>query len=404
MRRLLYIIRGVCLALLVGNLSAQQSPAVLSANTFHYFKDSSEWMQFFQKCTQLSEKDSKPLNVIHIGGSHVQAGVWTNEFLTLLQQQFKTKGGGYFAFPYTIAKTNGQPYVSFESNGSWKKCRAVLKDYCLPLGVNGMSASTNDSAVVITIKLTDKSVCQRFNRLKMYHNFNPSFMWRVIKPLTMELVLKEYRDKGFSYFGFEKFVDSVQVEIIRKDTLQKEFTLFGFGIENTEPGFYMGGLGVNGASSTSFLKCNFFDAQLQSIAPDMAIISLGVNDVQAKEFNKTTFKANYDTLIFKLKQANPNMAILLTTTTDNYVKRKTPNKRTVLAQEAFYELGLKHKVAVWDIFKVMGGYRSINKWLKVGLAKRDRVHFTNAGYQQLGQLMYAAFLQSYNHQQKLSHK
>jgi lysophospholipase L1-like esterase len=380
---------------------AQAVPANLKANRLLFYRDSSAWVDFFTKLKTASQAKSKPIKIAHFGGSHVQAGIWTNEFITQLQSQLKTQGGGYFAFPYAITKTNGQAYAEFTSNGRWKKCRAVTREFCLPLGVNGMSAITNDSVVTITIKLTDKSSCKQFNMLRVYHNFNPSFECKLSFKDKLESAGQHFPEKGFSYFGFEKFVDSLQLEIIRKDTLQKDFILYGFSIENTNPGIYAAGLGVNGAASNSFLKCNLFDLQLQSVAPDMAIISLGVNDVQAKEFSKAEFMANYDTLIQKLKVANPNMAILLTTTSDNYVKRKTPNKRTMVAQQAFYELALKHKVAVWDLFEVMGGYRSINKWIKVGLAKRDRVHFTGAGYRELGKLMFDAFWQSYRYQNKI---
>lgn len=390
-----HIIRISLLVLSTNVLSAQTTIAQAKANHFLFYQDSSAWMQFFAKLKNCHTPKAKPIKIAHFGGSHVQAGVWTNEFISLLQEQLKTKGGGYFAFPYTIAKTNGQPYVDFKSNGNWKKCRAVTRDFCLPMGVNGISATTNDSLISITLKFTDKSICRQFNMLKVFHNFNPSFECKIASQNKLETAAQHFPDKGFSYFGFEKFVDSLQIEILRKDTLQKDFTLYGFSIENTEPGIYAAGLGVNGASSSSFLKCNLFDVQLQTLAPDVAIISLGVNDVQPKEFSKAEFIANYDTLIQKLKQANPNIAILLTTTTDNYIKRKTPNKRTIIAQQAFFELGLKHKVAVWDLFEVMGGYKSINKWIKAGLGKRDRVHFTGAGYKQIGQLMFDAFWQSY---------
>jgi lysophospholipase L1-like esterase len=403
MRKHILIILLNCLLFTITS-KAQHAPAVMKANRLLFYQDSSAWIQVFQKMKTANSPNAKPIKIAHFGGSHVQAGIWTGEFISQLQRQLKTKGGGYFAFPYTIAKTNGQAYVDFKSNGNWKKCRALSQDFCLPLGINGISAITNDSSISITIKFTEHSVCKQFNMLKVFHNFNPSFECRIAKQNNLETAGKSYLDKGFTYFGFEKFVDSLQLEIVRKDTLQKDFILYGFSIENTEPGIYGAGLGVNGASSSSFLKCNLFDMQLQAMNPDIAIISLGVNDVQPKEFSKAEFMANYDTLILKLKQANPNIAILLTTTTDNYVKRKSPNKRTLIAQQAFFELGLKHKIAVWDLFEVMGGYKSINKWIKAGYAKRDRVHFTNAGYKQLGQLLFEAIWQSYLTNTKINHK
>jgi hypothetical protein len=48
----------------------------------------------------------------------------------------------------------------------------------------------------------------------------------------------------------------------------------------------------------------------------------------------------------------------------------------------------------------MGGYRSMLRWQKEGLASKDKVHFTNRGYTLLGQLMYDALNTSYLNYQK----
>jgi len=44
---------------------------------------------------------------------------------------------------------------------------------------------------------------------------------------------------------------------------------------------------------------------------------------------------------------------------------------------------------------LMGGYKSMLKWQKAGLANKDRVHFTNKGYVLLGDLMFEALMKSY---------
>ena len=62
------------------------------------------------------------------------------------------------------------------------------------------------------------------------------------------------------------------------------------------------------------------------------------------------------------------------------------------------ELAKKHDAAVWDQFDVMGGLYSMRDWEKAGLAKKDKVHFTNEGYQLLGDLLYNALIKDYrNH-------
>ena len=67
-------------------------------------------------------------------------------------------------------------------------------------------------------------------------------------------------------------------------------------------------------------------------------------------------------------------------------------------EQAFIELAKKYDAAVWDQFDVMGGLHSMRDWEKAGLAKKDKVHFTNEGYQLLGDLLYNALIKDYrNH-------
>jgi hypothetical protein len=47
------------------------------------------------------------------------------------------------------------------------------------------------------------------------------------------------------------------------------------------------------------------------------------------------------------------------------------------------------------MFTLMGGLGSMAEWEKAGLAKKDKVHFTHAGYVFLGDMFYRAFLKAY---------
>jgi lysophospholipase L1-like esterase len=125
-----------------------------------------------------------------------------------------------------------------------------------------------------------------------------------------------------------------------------------------------------------------------------------VNDTQSKDFEKEEYIEHYDSLIMKIKEVNPEAAILLTTTTDNFIRRRTANKRTVKTKDAMFELMEKHHVAVWDLYSVMGGFKSMLKWQKAGLAAKDRVHFSPKGYTILGNLMFETVINSYKNNKK----
>ncbi len=365
-------------------------------NHLNFSKDSSMFMRFYQRLDSFNHKIKKQIVIAHIGGSHVQGGTWSNTFLGSLQNEFKPAGGGYFVFPYKLAKTNGLPYAGSYSNGVWKKCRCVGKEFCLPLGMCGMSITSNDSNNFFGVALTNRSLIKGFNSVKVYHNFNASFEFTLRAKDSLQAVRIDRKELGYTQFDIEKIVDSLSFDLVRKDTIQKDFIMYGFGLEsNLANGFYLAALGANGANSSSFLRCTHFVDQLSTIKPDLVIISLGVNDAQSKGFEKEEYIEHYDSLIMKVREANPEAAILLTTTTDNYIRRRTANKRTVIAKDAMFDLMQKHNVAVWDLYSLMGGFKSMTKWAKAGLAGRDKVHFSPKGYTMLGNFMGEAVLKSY---------
>ena len=66
------------------------------------------------------------------------------------------------------------------------------------------------------------------------------------------------------------------------------------------------------------------------------------------------------------------------------------------AREVFYILAEKHDAALWDLFNIMGGMESMMRWEEEGLAKKDKIHFTNKGYILIGDLFFNALMRFYS--------
>lgn len=374
----------------------------LEKSKLYFGKDSSEFMKFYAKIDELREGKRNKVTVVHFGGSHIQAGFWTEVLMDGFQGLGNFKGGGTYIFPFQIVKTNSPNFFRSFTTGKWVRKRSALaKEMCDNLGMSGMAGITNDSANTFGFKLQANNHHQSFNSLRVYHNFNPSFEFSIANQTGTHFIRTDDRAKGYTEFEFETFIDSVNFELVRKDTIIKDFMLKGFSIENSNPGVYYAAIGVNGASTASYLRCQSFVNELATIPPDLVIFSIGVNDTHDMNFSKERFIANYDSLITLVKQASPNCTFLFNTTTDNFIRRKTANKRPIKAQEAAYELMQKHNGAVYDLYAVMGGYKSIYKWYKAGLASKDRVHFNGRGYRILATLMFDAINRSYRYNSKL---
>ncbi len=383
--------------------TAQQYPFInYNQSKLVFGKDSSKMMSFYKKIDELKNGKRDRINVVHFGGSHLQAGFWPEVLMNGFQNLGPYEGGGLFIFPFKIVKTNSPHYFRSFSYGKWKRCRCALgKEMCSNLGMAGMAGITNDSLVTFGFALAATTHHKNFNSVKVYHNFNSSFELGLNHESGLQFSRKDYEKKGYTEFTFESFIDSLNFVVIRKDTLRRDFMLRGFSVENSNPGFYYANMGVNGASSGSFLRCSEFVNELKSIPPDLVIFSLGVNDTHDVNFTKQGFIAKYDSLIAQVKKASPDCAILFTTVTDNYMNRKTSNKRPIKAQEAMYELMEKHRASVYDVYAVMGGYKSIAKWYKAGLAAKDKVHFNGRGYTIVGTLLFEAIDKSYKYNTKI---
>ena len=173
-------------------------------------------------------------------------------------------------------------------------------------------------------------------------------------------------------------------------------------MENDRAGITVHGVGVNGASVPSYLRCEDFQRDLELIKPDLVIFCIGINDAADKDFEVETFKQNYRRLIGIMQEASPDCALLFVTNNDSFKSRRVKKKRIyevnpngAVVEQAFLELGAEYNAAVWNQFDIMGGLKSMQDWQNEGLAQRDKIHFTRDGYILMGDLLYNALMERY---------
>ena len=397
-------------------LSAQTLPLVkpvpdlpfahLERNQIIYPGDSLAMERFFQKMDSVVFFGEGNLSIMHLGGSHVQAGMFTQQFRdNLLSISTDLMGGQYFVFPFSTGGTNNPSHYIVRSSGTWTYCRnAVRKETDKRMGLAGAAITTNDSTARVSILTKERYT----SALPPDYDFNKvtvigfSETENVVPVVSYDgtTIQGQYDEWKSTYtFSLPDFTDSI---CIMFDSVPGEFTLTGILLENDMPGISVHGVGVNGARVSSYLRCDDFERDLNLIRPDLIIFGIGINDAAEKDFEKNNFKRNYNELIKVIKRVNPDCALLFITNNDSYkrekVKKKTRyevNLNGMIVEEAFMELGKKYNAAVWNQFDIMGGLESMQDWEEAGLAKKDKVHFTNEGYRLLGDLLYNALITRY---------
>jgi lysophospholipase L1-like esterase len=367
-------------------------------------EDSSLIKAFYQKIDKLVKDNEGKINILHLGGSHVQADMFSHQVrsdLDMINSRFQTPRG--FIFPYSVAKTNNPTNYKVNYTGKWSTAKNVQNKRDISVGVGGIAVYTSDPAASVSIILNPEDVSGRwnFNCLRLL-GYTEDGSDRV-KPVL------HYNDVSFEscydsisstyFFELPEPTDSFRIAIVQEDTIPHTFILTGFIPEKDTPGIVYHSIGVNGASVSSYLNSEFFEDELHLLMPDLVIFGIGINDASGKRFTARTFIDNYNLLVQKIKRVQPDCAFIFITNNDSFrrIRRRkyAVNRNGLVAKDAFFKIATENQGGVWDLFSIMGGMKSMQTWQAKGLAKSDKIHFTKPGYELLGDLLYNALIDFY---------
>ena len=405
MRKLVNIIS---LLLLAANVTAQPKEVAVpeygfiryKANVLHYDTSSRPIQRFFDKWKRVVATRQGEINIVHIGGSHVQAGTMSNTIRCNLMHAYPTLVGGRgMLFPYSAAaRCNNPSDYRVHCPQKVALTRNVNRSYDYPLGLCGISITASDITTEVAIALNEPTVNYATNCIVVIgHSDNG-----VTPQLRIDNrnVYPSYVDNRTQRFVFNLSHPTDSFSLILPCRKDEQFVLSGIFLDNRKPGFSLHSIGVNGAAVPDYLRCENFVRDLRLVHPDMVILGVGINDANAKNFDTLAFKRNYLQLIDSIRTVNPDCAFIFITNNDSFRKirkrRYEVNRNGLLAKEVFYRLAQETDGAVWDQFEVMGGLKSMDQWRKASLAQADRVHFTRDGYQLCGNLFYNALVNAYN--------
>lgn len=372
-------------------------------NRLKFATESPYFDAFFKRLDSVYEGKEDKLHIFHIGGSHIQADIYSNKLRTYLQNTNEVSMGQRgFVFPFHLARTNNPTnYRITATKEKWQGYRCSVRD-SVAWGLSGVSAAFREHTDTIHIKANYKNYTKqpyKFDKLRLFYN-----TWKDDYQLTFldsTLVISDTINNEAFYreYRFNASLDSVAFRLQLKDTttVAPEFLFMGAELMNDNPGIEYTSIGVNGASFAFYNRSAYFEQQLQLYKPDLFIISVGTNDgyMPKADFDAEKFRTYYEAFIQMIQRANPDCAILLTVPNDSYYRRKIPNPNTATQQQVIEQLAIKYKMAVWDFYEIMGGLGSSNRWYKQKLMPRDRIHFTYLGYEIKADLLLTALIKSW---------
>lgn len=397
MRKLMLIL----LLIWMQNLQAQvEFPPFVRLEKAHlvFPGDSSALRRFHAKTSDLMEGKQQRINILHIGGSHVQAGFLTQgirlqltDWLDNLTDYRTGRGDRGMLFPYRALKTNAPQDYTIQASGEWTGQRNLVKEPLHPMGLAGAYVATADSA---SLHIMLDSLWS-FEKLRIYG----TTLTDSIKPLlvigqdTLQSICQD--SLGWTFITPK---NSKECKLVVEPTGIDTLYLRGFKPISERVGLTYVESGINGASLPCWLRCELFEQELSEFIPDLVIFGIGINDANCTpdKFSSDTFKENYRQLINRIRSVNPDCSLVFLTNNDCFIGRtRRFNLNTPVVEDAFMQLAKEYNGAVFDTYQVMGGYRSSSKWVASKLMRRDHIHFTEEGYRILADLISKSIIEDF---------
>jgi lysophospholipase L1-like esterase len=345
----------------------------------------------FQKFKNLNSDKGKPIHIVHIGDSHLQAGFLSEKIKQNLFQFYSEKNtivSPGFIFPFTIAQTNNPFFYKVDYSGDWEWCKNIDVEKTFSLGLSGITIRTNDSVAFFSIKMQNEKYDYPkkyfFNTVKIFHNADSAIS---IKVNDKKVISKN----AYSLIQLNNLTDSISVSININDT-SSFFELYGIILENDKSKINYHTIGVNGATAQSYLKCNYFSNHLAIINPDLIIISLGTNDAYDDDLSIIEHEYILKDLILQIKDVAPNTPIILVTPNDHLKNGEFSNNKILLVRDNILKTCAHFQLSFWDFYSIMGGENAIIKWYEKGLSSEDKLHFKRTGYEIQGELFAKALI------------
>ena len=120
----------------------------------------------YRKMEHLRRGGEGLVNILHVGGSHVQAGVLSHRlrcnFSQIMQGRPQSRG---LMFPFKVIRTNAPTDYEFSGTGSWRSARCIEAMPSYALGLSGATAVATSDDCSLNLYVDE---AYSFQRLKFY--------------------------------------------------------------------------------------------------------------------------------------------------------------------------------------------------------------------------------------------
>lgn len=367
---------------------------------------------------QLQKADDDKVRIMYFGDSQIEGDRISGVLRNYLQSEFGGCGPGLMAVKeaydnFKIVKKSADNWQKRMGFANYLKSTTENKYFGATGYVHEIKKGSNGDGLMLnaSISLSPNksyySLANQYEELRLIYN-----------DLNDDCVLKIKGENEDSLLVILDQTNQVKEKVIPTSNLGESLNLEYKGLDSPsvygiclecEEGVVVDNIAWRGSSGMEFSKWDQENLrqQFQILEPSLIIYHYGVNVVPYLTDNFDYFERMVSKQLRTLKRLAPNSAILVIGVSDmsekegsNYVSYRNIEKIRDAQKRAAFANGC----AFWDVYELMGGENSMPAWVfaKPSLAAKDFTHLNHRGAKIIGEKLYQALMEAYNNHINLS--
>jgi hypothetical protein len=349
------------------------------------------------------------IRILHYGDSQIEGDRITSYIRDRMQRTFGGHGIGLFPVlvvnNYTIA-------FNHSASDNWKRYSLHdVRDTTINCRKSGVLANfarfgtTSDSLELQSwIRLSpSKSAFQRarqFSQLRIFYGENKQAVTTLVSEDETALgsrTLEPTSGLGVASWHFNHVPSNLTISFNGYDSPN----IYALAFDDST-GIAVDNIPLRGSAGLEFnrMDLGLLKNMLRKLNVKLLILEFGVNVVPAEATDYGYYEKAFYSQLNTLKTIAPDVAIVVMGVSDmsrkvneNYVSYPNIEKIRDAQRNAAFKAGC----AFWDTYKAMGGNNSMPSWVFADppLAQKDFTHFSPAGARIIAEMFYAALISEY---------
>lgn len=339
-----------------------------------------------------------PIRVVHYGDSQIEEDRITDILRERWQEQYGGGGVGLLPLHQTVATRSIRQWLTI--NGVKQTTKGGPKRYLI-YGPRSLRQEGNDYGMMGQVAVMDSGLVKGSDRITMHI----AALGKKHKPHRYFDQIRVFAD---NISGYVLAGDTIRPMLVSANTLQYSLPdsttdctihlngigrVYGVSLETTT-GVMVDNIPMRGCAGTVFTRMNSESLinYFHSTNTRLIIMQYGGNMIPHTNTTSAinSYVNNLRQQVRHVRACAPYASILFIGPSD--MSTRIDGKMVTYPMVPYLDrqlrkLAAEEQIAYWSLYDAMGGKNSMAKWVEIGLAASDYVHFSRAGSNKMGKAL-----------------